>query len=405
MRKTVLVPVALAVVLALAGGAWYQHYRRTPQYALTQLTRAVAQKDELAFEMYFDTKRVSQSIAEDLVSSAVAQSTRQARDESGFGAIGTMLGAQMLQGMKPALASMMESSIQSAVRGEAPAAGTSRGELLQSPPDLRRFRDAFKGIERIEQREDLALVRVRIQPEGDDSIRTFTVRMERAGGVWRVVGIEHLAEQLQQAQESGLEGAYAASMKSDLRNLVTAEEAYFADSVKYTTNLGSMYITTTGVTGPTITLTRDGWTAWVASTHTTTTCAIFVGAVPLAPAVREREPRCSQGARGTTQPIGDPDVASMKSDLRNLVTAEEAYFADSVKYTSNLGRSFYTTTGVTGPTIILTADGWKGWVGSRRTTMTCAIFVGSSPLPPAVREGAPACQEGPPMPVKTPGRK
>src|SRR5438552_13291209 len=27
--------------------------------------------------------------------------------------------------------------------------------------------------------------------------------------------------------------AYIASMKSDLRNLVTAEEAYFADSVKY----------------------------------------------------------------------------------------------------------------------------------------------------------------------------
>ncbi len=32
-------------------------------------------------------------------------------------------------------------------------------------------------------------------------------------------------------------------------------------------------------------------------------------------------------------------LASMKSDLRNLVTAEEAYFADSVKYTSNLGRA------------------------------------------------------------------
>src|SRR5438128_5107088 len=33
--------------------------------------------------------------------------------------------------------------------------------------------------------------------------------------------------------------AYIASMKSDLRNLVTAEEAYFADSVKYSTNVTS----------------------------------------------------------------------------------------------------------------------------------------------------------------------
>src|SRR6266704_2444146 len=33
------------------------------------------------------------------------------------------------------------------------------------------------------------------------------------------------------------EKAYIASMKSDLRNLVTAEEAYFADSVKYSTSV------------------------------------------------------------------------------------------------------------------------------------------------------------------------
>src|SRR5437899_11519654 len=50
------------------------------------------------------------------------------------------------------------------------------------------------------------------------------------------------------------EKAYIASMKSDLRNLITAEEAYFADSVKYTSNLGTAYATTTGVVGPTITV-------------------------------------------------------------------------------------------------------------------------------------------------------
>src|ERR1700716_3973336 len=33
------------------------------------------------------------------------------------------------------------------------------------------------------------------------------------------------------------EKAYVASMKSDLRNLATAEEAYFADSIKYTTSI------------------------------------------------------------------------------------------------------------------------------------------------------------------------
>src|SRR5881397_1233098 len=88
------------------------------------------------------------------------------------------------------------------------------------------------------------------------------------------------------------EKAYLASMKSDLRNLVTAEEAYFADLVKYTTNLGTAFATTTGVVGPTITLTADGWTARVSHTMTTKTCAIYVGSKPITPAIREGEPRC-----------------------------------------------------------------------------------------------------------------
>ena len=92
------------------------------------------------------------------------------------------------------------------------------------------------------------------------------------------------------------EKAYIASMKSDLRNLVTAEEAFFADSVKYTTTIGAggiQFSTTSGVTGPTIATTADGWTAWVAHTTTAKTCAIYVGSTALAPAAKEGEPRCT----------------------------------------------------------------------------------------------------------------
>jgi len=89
------------------------------------------------------------------------------------------------------------------------------------------------------------------------------------------------------------EKAYLTSMKSDLRNLVTAEEAYFADSIKYTTNLGTMYRVTTGVVGPTIALTADGWTATVSHTTTTRTCAVYAGSTPLAPAAKEGEARCT----------------------------------------------------------------------------------------------------------------
>jgi len=88
------------------------------------------------------------------------------------------------------------------------------------------------------------------------------------------------------------EKAYIASMKSDLRNLVTAEEAYFADSVKYTSNLGTLFTTTSGVSTPTITVTADGFTANVTHTTTTKTCSIYVGSTALAPANKEGEPKC-----------------------------------------------------------------------------------------------------------------
>jgi prepilin-type N-terminal cleavage/methylation domain-containing protein len=93
------------------------------------------------------------------------------------------------------------------------------------------------------------------------------------------------------------EKAYIASMKSDLRNLVTAEEAYFADSIKYTTAVsctnpapaGSVsFCTTTGNTLGAVTTgtgTQAGWTTNVTNTNTSKSCGIYIGAVtPTAPA-------------------------------------------------------------------------------------------------------------------------
>jgi prepilin-type N-terminal cleavage/methylation domain-containing protein len=86
------------------------------------------------------------------------------------------------------------------------------------------------------------------------------------------------------------EKAYLASMKSDLRNLVTAEEAYFADSIKYTTSTsctnpapaGSVaFCATTGNTLGAITTgtgTQAGWTATITNTNTAKSCEIYVGA-------------------------------------------------------------------------------------------------------------------------------
>jgi len=95
------------------------------------------------------------------------------------------------------------------------------------------------------------------------------------------------------------EKAYIASMKSDLRNLVTAEEAYFADSIKYAASFcatapcaGVLFSPTTGNWLANPALTSDGWTATITNQNTTKNCAIFIGGTAQAPANKEGEPKC-----------------------------------------------------------------------------------------------------------------
>src|SRR5436189_489573 len=89
------------------------------------------------------------------------------------------------------------------------------------------------------------------------------------------------------------EKAYLASMKSDLRYLADAGMRYSSVTGVQTCALPTSFATTSGVVGPTIATSADGWTAWVKHTTTTKTCAIYVGSTSLAPANKEGEPKCA----------------------------------------------------------------------------------------------------------------
>ncbi len=84
-------------------------------------------------------------------------------------------------------------------------------------------------------------------------------------------------------------------------------------------------------------------------------------------------------------------LASMKSDLRNLAVMEESYLYEFQVYTNTATASYTTTTGVTGPTLAITSDGWTGLVGHNVSTKTCAIYVGTTVKAPATQEGVPKC--------------
>jgi prepilin-type N-terminal cleavage/methylation domain-containing protein len=90
--------------------------------------------------------------------------------------------------------------------------------------------------------------------------------------------------------------AFVTTMKSDLRNMVSAEEAFFSDSSYYSTNLTSInFKQSTGVNVPTITTGAGYWTATV--THSQLvghTCGVGINTTnPIFTAAGEGEPVCN----------------------------------------------------------------------------------------------------------------
>ncbi len=92
---------------------------------------------------------------------------------------------------------------------------------------------------------------------------------------------------------------------------------------------------------------------------------------------------------------GKANAASLKSDLRNLATAQEAYFYDNTVYASSTTQMAYgQSPGVVLTIITATGSGW-----SARAThpasypLTCALFQGNvAAATPATVEGLIGCQ-------------
>lgn len=87
-------------------------------------------------------------------------------------------------------------------------------------------------------------------------------------------------------------------------------------------------------------------------------------------------------------------IAQMKSDLRNLATAEEAFFYDSANYTASLPalNNFRASSGVTLNVLEATLMGWSAEALHGQTSRQCYLFSGTAaPIGNATVEGKITC--------------
>lgn len=86
--------------------------------------------------------------------------------------------------------------------------------------------------------------------------------------------------------------------------------------------------------------------------------------------------------------------AAMKSDLRNLASAEEAYFSLHQAYASSLEDLDFQTSPRVRVTLRASTHGWSAKTEHEaRADYACAIYCGSgvTPYAPATEEGVLAC--------------
>jgi prepilin-type N-terminal cleavage/methylation domain-containing protein len=91
--------------------------------------------------------------------------------------------------------------------------------------------------------------------------------------------------------------AYKTAMVSDLRNLVTAEEAFFSDSGKYSNTIDSSHVKFSSSKSVTVTIAQPGTGYWSATaTHSQlsgVTCGIGMNTTnPTVTTANEGEPAC-----------------------------------------------------------------------------------------------------------------
>jgi type IV pilus assembly protein PilA len=90
-------------------------------------------------------------------------------------------------------------------------------------------------------------------------------------------------------------------------------------------------------------------------------------------------------------------ASTMKSDLRNLATAQESYWNDNAAYYAGpLPNSVIIYTPSPNTTVTINVANGSGWAATAthvNTAVTCALFSGPvAPPSPATTEGLIACQ-------------
>lgn len=209
------------------------------------------------------------------------------------------------------------------------------------------------------------------------------------------------------------------ALRGTLRTLTTMQEKYYAANSRYANTLDALkalgFDVPAKVSVKLLEAKPNGWSASASHADVAgATCVDWVGpvgevAVPMSAldgrSGAEGEPMCD----AAVAVVETQQLADMASALRNLLVAEEKYWAEHGTYTTELAAlGLYPQPKPRPPFLAqVIAAGGRGWSGiavNRRLNKSCVIYVGTvdelAVIPRTVKdrilpssEGAPACEK------------
>jgi hypothetical protein len=215
------------VVLAVSGLLAWRRYTGSPVYALRQVQAAARERNRLKFERYVDLQRFSTTTVDEMLARATLSSMTESK--SGFAALGAMLGASMLDKLKPALASEMRGSILKAVENGrfdkvfAASNDSGRGRdvtLASVARNVSADQMRFESIGEARTEGDVATVDLRFRNERLDTTLVLRLRLERGPEAWRIVAPDNLRDYLQTVD--GLQQRRLAEVNRRMRQRLNA---------------------------------------------------------------------------------------------------------------------------------------------------------------------------------------
>lgn len=192
LRRYMILIAALVLMVAIGVGAVAAsaRYKESPRHSLAQLTVAVTDKDWSGVERYIDVDAVASSYMDALLTNAQGDAAAEASATLGREGVedngGGMDGDESGTTMNPVFLQLFRDSLRKAVES---------GSLSSDAGGLASVLLGKKAKDVEYESADVALVTVEV-PSATGDTQVITLRMKRAGGLWRITAVANLDDLL-----------------------------------------------------------------------------------------------------------------------------------------------------------------------------------------------------------------